>query len=227
MSRYVQKPGSNFLPETDPLPPIEGFRTEDLEELSIKEAAYHTKSSRFYKLVAHTARGWPFPFDDLHHRKCVIVNVGIFSPNAREEIAILKRISDEISPLDGTQILAFPSDEFGRSFSEGEFVDFFTSCGVHPNDQSFKLMAKARVDGPEPHPVFAYLKLMGNVPAVGADFGAYFVVTRNSHLKGVARNAAAVLEVLEREQTFGVADKYRRKAAPPGKSYSGMPSSAE
>lgn len=39
------------------LPDIEGFCTENLEELTVKEAAYHTKTSRFYKLVAHTSRG--------------------------------------------------------------------------------------------------------------------------------------------------------------------------
>lgn len=30
---------------------------------------------------------------------------------AAAEIATIKRISDEISPLDGTQVIAFPTDE--------------------------------------------------------------------------------------------------------------------
>lgn len=210
---------SNFLPERSPLEPIDGFRTEGLEELSIKESAYHTKTSRFYKLVAHTARGWPLPFDDLHHRKAIIVNVGIHGEAAREEVAVLKRISDEIAPLDGTQILAFPCDDYGPKFSEEDFVAFMVDCGVHPNDASFRLMAKARVDGPDPHPAFAYLKVMANIDRVGKDFGAYFYITRNSHLRGVGESAAAVLAVLKREQTSGVPDKYARKAAPPGKSY--------
>ena len=209
------------------LPEIEGFRTENLEELTVKEAAYHTKTSRFYKLVAHTARGWPFPFDDLHHRKSVIVNVGIHGPDARDEIAALKRISDEISPVDGVQILAFPSDEFGPKFTDQEFVDFFVSCGVHPNDASFRLMAKVRVDGPDAHPVFKYLRLMSNTDTIGRDFGAYYYINRNSHMQGVGANARAMYAVLDRERRdTGVPDKYTRKAPPPGKSLPGYPAVA-
>ena len=66
--------------------------------------------------------GWPLPFDDLHHRKSIIVNVGIHSPNAREEIAELIKISNEIAPIDGIQIIAFPTDEFGPKFTDQEFL---------------------------------------------------------------------------------------------------------
>ena len=206
------------------MPPIDGFRTDRLEELTVKEAAYHTKTSRFYKLVAHTARGWPFPFDDLHHRKSVIVNCGIHGADARTQMETLVKVSNEISAVDGVQIVAFPSDEFGAPFTDAEFVAFAKSCGVHPNDQSFRLMAKVKVDGPDAHPVFKYLKVMSNMDAIGRDFGAFYYINRNSHMQGVGAHAEAIWKVLDRERNMtGVPDKYTRKAPPPGKSLPGYP----
>ena len=48
----------------------------------------------------------------LHHRKFVVVNVGIRGASAQREMAALVRISEEIAPIDGTRVLMFPSDEY-------------------------------------------------------------------------------------------------------------------
>jgi len=168
-----------------------GYRTSEIERIGVKEAAFHTKSNRFYQLSAFDARGasttqtkstgssgWPLPFEELHHRKVVIVNVGMRGPRAKEEVATLVRLSNEISPRDGTRVLAFPSDDFGGPTTDDELAAFFADCGVHPNDASLKIMAKVSVDGPDAHPVFRYLKESANLSEVGRDFGAYFSINR-------------------------------------------------
>ncbi|KAJ8602938.1 hypothetical protein CTAYLR_001517 [Chrysophaeum taylorii] len=169
---------------------VEGYRTDEIERISVREAAFHTKTNRFYALRAVDMRGWTWPFDELHHRKAVIVNIGVRGAKAAEEIAKIKRISDEIAPIDGTQVIAFPSDEFGAPATDDELRAFlFDTCGLHPNDASLKIMAKTRVDGPGAHPVFKLLKAMANIQDLGRDFAAYFYVNRNSHLQGVADSA--------------------------------------
>lgn len=50
---------------------------------------------------------------------------------------------------------------FGEPASDQEIQTFlFETCGLHERDASFKVMAKARVDGPDAHPVFKLLKAM-------------------------------------------------------------------
>ena len=48
-----------------------------------------------------------------------------------------------------------------------------------------------------------------------------------AHLRGVDDSAETLFAVLRRDLSFGVADKYARKAAPPGKTYPGAPAAAE
>mmetsp|Transcript_28843 Transcript_28843/g.92900 ORF Transcript_28843/g.92900 Transcript_28843/m.92900 type:complete len:197 (-) Transcript_28843:120-710(-) len=154
------------------------YRTTAIEGIEVKEAAFHTYSNRFYRLEAVDAKGWPFPFEALHHRKVVVAAV----TNDPAEIAALRRISDEIAPRDGTRIVAFPT----------EAVAF---DGVHPNDASFVVME--RVEDADTHPVFQLLKQLANVDAIQRP--SYFYFNRNSHLQGVADSAEAILQVLQDE----------------------------
>eukprot|EP00631_Chrysoreinhardia_giraudii_P000230 CAMPEP_0197422698 /NCGR_PEP_ID=MMETSP1170-20131217/17331_1 /TAXON_ID=54406 /ORGANISM="Sarcinochrysis sp, Strain CCMP770" /LENGTH=186 /DNA_ID=CAMNT_0042950051 /DNA_START=20 /DNA_END=580 /DNA_ORIENTATION=+ len=179
---------------------LAGYRTENIDRVTVREAAFHTYTNRFYALEATTMRGWSWPFDELHHRKAILVNVGVRGDEAAAEIAEIKRISDEISPVDGTQVIAFPSDEFGDPVDDDEIKAFlFGKCGLHENDASFKIMAKTRVDGPDAHPVFKFAKSIAHIEDVGRDFGAYFYFNRNSHLQGVAASAKDMLAVLRAE----------------------------
>ena len=163
------------------------YRT-DVQEISVKESAFHTRTNRFYALQATDSRGWPFLFEELHHRKAVIVNLDI-TKTTKDEVATLRKISDEIAPRDGTRIIAFPSGG-----SADEIRAFFDSCGVHRNDASFQIMAP--ID-PATHPVFNLLTDMANIDSLQNH--TYFYINRNSHLQGVATAATTILAVLQDE----------------------------
>mmetsp|Transcript_14717 Transcript_14717/g.19565 ORF Transcript_14717/g.19565 Transcript_14717/m.19565 type:complete len:191 (-) Transcript_14717:926-1498(-) len=183
---------------------VEGYRTDGIEKISVCEAAFHTGTNRFYELNALDIRGWKYNFAELHHRKAIIINIGTHTEEARIQIQTLLKISNEITPIDGTRILAFPCYQYdGDEKSDEEIKQFvFDDCGVHPNDTSFKIMAKVKVDGPEAHPVFTFLKSMTKITNIGCNFGAFFYVNRNSHIQGVANSAQAILSVLEAELPY-------------------------
>lgn len=145
-----------------------------METLTVKEAAFHTRTNRFYQLTATERNGWTFPFEELHHRKVIVVKI-----DAADEVLKIREISD----IPGIQVIAFPTA------SNDKF--FFDTCGLHPNDASFKIMA------PDDH-VFELLKSMARIDTV-APF-TYFYLNRNSHLQCVVHSADAMLDVLQKEQ---------------------------
>lgn len=149
-----------------------------METLSVKESAFHTRTNRFYQLEALERSGWVFPFEELHHRKVVIVQVAT-GPGAQAEVQKIRQISD----IPGTQVIAFPTE------NDDKF--FFETCGLHPNDASFKIMAADTS-------VFELLKSLAKMDTVKPF--QYFYLNRNSHLQCVADSADAMLAILHAEQ---------------------------
>lgn len=111
-------------------------------------------NTSFFDLKARDIGGREFSFDSLRGKPVLIVNTASkcgFTPQYRGLEALYRKYKDA-----GLSILGFPCDQFAHQ-EPGEESEIAAFCernfGV-----SFPLMAKIEVNGPNTHPVFAWLK---------------------------------------------------------------------
>ncbi|NTU83576.1 MAG: glutathione peroxidase [Chloroflexales bacterium] len=107
-----------------------------------------------YDLSANLLDGTPQSFADYQGKVLLIVNVAShcgFTPQYTGLEALYRRHQDE-----GLVVLGFPCNQFGAQEpgSAAEIQEFCSlSYGV-----SFPIFAKIDVNGPQTHPLYAYLK---------------------------------------------------------------------
>lgn len=154
--------------------------------LSVREAAYHTHSNKFYQLSGvDLVRGWPFSFDSFHHRNVMVVKIGACGEEMARQLAILKRVSDNFF----VQIVAFPCCEDDPS----SFL--LKDCQLHPNDESFKICQNTTMQ----NPVLQFVEGLAGTSIEDREI-ACFYFNRNSHLQAVAFSADEMLSLLEQNK---------------------------
>ena len=107
-----------------------------------------------YEFSATTIDGREQSLADYRDQVLLIVNVASkcgFTPQYRGLEALYRRHQDE-----GFTVLGFPCDQFGHQEpgNEAEIREFCTA----KYDVTFPLFAKIKVNGPDTHPLYRYLK---------------------------------------------------------------------
>lgn len=108
----------------------------------------------FYNLTALTNKGTPLSLSQYKGKVLLIVNTASkcgFTPQYKGLQRLYEKYRDR-----GFEILAFPCDQFAHQEpgNNEEIAQFCqTNFGV-----TFPLMSKIEVNGPNTHPVFAWLK---------------------------------------------------------------------
>ncbi len=107
-----------------------------------------------YEFTATTIGGTPQPLADFRGKVLLIVNVASkcgFTPQYRGLEALYRKHQAE-----GFEILGFPCDQFGHQ-EPGDEAEIRRFCSTK-YDVTFPLFAKIKVNGPETHPLYQYLK---------------------------------------------------------------------
>ena len=107
-----------------------------------------------YDFVATSIDGTTVPLDTYRGRTLLIVNVASrcgYTPQYAGLERLYRAHKDE-----GFVVLGFPCDQFGRQ-EPGTNEEIQEFCSREYN-VSFPLFSKIKVNGPDAHPLFAYLK---------------------------------------------------------------------
>ncbi len=107
-----------------------------------------------YDFSATSLEGDVIPLDRYRGRVLLIVNVASrcgYTPQYRGLEALYRRHHDR-----GLSVLGFPCDQFGRQ-EPGTEDEIRTFC-TREYDVTFPMFSKIKVNGPDAHPLFRFLK---------------------------------------------------------------------
>jgi len=107
-----------------------------------------------YDFSARTIDGVDKPLADFRGHPLLIVNVASkcgFTPQYTGLEALYRKFNDR-----GFEILGFPCDQFGHQ-EPGDEAEIKNFCST-TYDVTFPLFAKIKVNGPDAHPLYQYLK---------------------------------------------------------------------
>jgi glutathione peroxidase len=135
-----------------------------------------------YDFTAETLGGAPTPLGQYRGRVLLIVNTASkcgFTPQYKGLEALQRRYEGK-----GLTVLGFPCNQFGAQ-EPGDAAEIAEFCSL-TYDVSFPMMAKIDVNGPQTHPLYAWLKsqksgLLGS--AIKWNF-TKFLVSRNGKVAG-------------------------------------------
>ena len=107
-----------------------------------------------YDFEAQTLDGKPAPLGDYRGKVLLIVNTASkcgFTPQYEGLEALYRKFKDR-----GLVILGFPCNQFGAQ-EPGDAAEIANFCSL-TYDVSFPMMSKIDVNGPQAHPLYAWLK---------------------------------------------------------------------
>ena len=108
----------------------------------------------FYEHSANSISGDPISMDSFQNKVVLVVNTASncgFTPQYEGLEALYQEYKDQ-----GLEILGFPCNQFGnQEAGSNEEINGF--CQINYG-VSFPLFEKVKVNGPEAHPIFQYLK---------------------------------------------------------------------
>jgi glutathione peroxidase len=107
-----------------------------------------------YDFSAETLDGKPAPLSDYRGKVVLIVNTASkcgFTPQYEGLEALYRKYRDR-----GLVVLGFPCNQFGGQ-EPGKAEDIAGFCSLN-YEVSFPMMGKIEVNGPQAHPLYAYLK---------------------------------------------------------------------
>jgi glutathione peroxidase len=111
-------------------------------------------SQSIYDFTVETLEGRPAPLADYRGKVLLIVNTASkcgFTPQYAGLEALWKKYRDQ-----GLMVVGFPCNQFGAQ-EPGDSAEIANFCAL-TYDVSFPLMAKIDVNGPQAHPLYAFLK---------------------------------------------------------------------
>jgi glutathione peroxidase len=136
-----------------------------------------------YDFSAQTLDGKPAPLSDWQGQVVLIVNTASkcgFTPQYAGLEALYRKYKDR-----GFVVLGFPCNQFG-SQEPGNAEEIANFCSL-TYDVDFPMMAKIEVNGPQTHPLYAYLKhaKKGLLGSEGIKWNfTKFLVDRTGEVKG-------------------------------------------
>ncbi|HEY2708889.1 MAG TPA: glutathione peroxidase [Caulobacteraceae bacterium] len=107
-----------------------------------------------YDFEAQTLEGKPAPLAEHRGEVMLIVNTASkcgFTPQYTGLEALYRKFKDR-----GFAVLGFPCNQFGAQ-EPGDAAEIANFCSL-TYDVSFPMMAKVDVNGPQAHPLYAFLK---------------------------------------------------------------------
>jgi len=107
-----------------------------------------------YDFTANSLDGQPVPLDTYRGKVLLIVNTASkcgFTPQYAGLEALWKKYQDR-----GFAVVGFPCNQFGAQ-EPGDAAEIANFCSL-TYDVSFPMMAKVDVNGPNVHPLYAWLK---------------------------------------------------------------------
>jgi glutathione peroxidase len=107
-----------------------------------------------YDFEAETLDGKPAPLGDYRGKVLLIVNTASkcgFTPQYEGLEALYRKHKDQ-----GFAVLGFPCNQFGHQ-EPGDAAEIANFCSL-TYDVSFPMMSKTDVNGPQAHPLYAFLK---------------------------------------------------------------------
>jgi glutathione peroxidase-family protein len=151
----------------------------------------------FYSLHANDIDGKLFQFAQLKNKVVIIVNVASYCGYTESHYKGLVELYDTFKGTNKFEILAFPSNEFGKQEPETCSVikRFAKKKGV-----DFKMMYKINVNGDNADIVYKYLKAKAGPPYINWNFATYFVISP----QGMIRSYSGVEPMDLKELTEGL-----------------------
>lgn len=137
------------------------------------------QSNNIYDLVGVDLYGKPLPFRQFEGRPLVIVNTASlcsYSHQLRSLEDIYRRMKSE-----GLAILGVPSNDFGRQ-EPGNSAEIGSLC-INKFNVTFPFLQKARLVGPEIHPLFKWVNTQGGFLARPRWNYYKYVIDRKGQLK--------------------------------------------
>jgi glutathione peroxidase len=135
----------------------------------------------WYDLSAHDIQGNVIDFETLRNHVVVITNVASYCGYTDEHYTQLVQLHTQLVETQhlNVTILAFPCNQFGQQepgtpTDIQHFVTTQKSVPIH--DPTFQIMEKIKVNGPEAHLVYKYLKQQTNRHSIGWNFATYFII---------------------------------------------------
>jgi len=113
-----------------------------------------TEGQEIYGFEAETLDGKPAPLADYRGKVILIVNTASkcgFTPQYEGLEALWRKYRDR-----GLVVLGFPCNQFGAQ-EPGDAGEIANFCSL-TYDVSFPMMSKIDVNGPQTHPLYAWLK---------------------------------------------------------------------
>jgi glutathione peroxidase-family protein len=147
----------------------------------------------FYELRANSIDGSPFDMESVKNKVVLVSNIASSCSFAPSNFRVLRDLDSKYR--DELQILAFPSNEFGKKepLSPGAIRTLLESEKIKCH-----LMEKAQVNGPSAHEVFKALKLATGTEDIDIawNFETKFLIAREGQHVERYSNAASLEDLL-------------------------------
>ena len=128
-----------------------------------------------YDLKANDIDGEEFDFAQLKGKVAVIVNVASYCGYTEQHYKELVQLYDLYKESNKFEILAFPSNQFGKQ--EPESCEKIKLFAKKEKGVQFRMMYKIDVNGENAHMVYKYLKARAGPGSIEWNFNTYFVIT--------------------------------------------------
>eukprot|EP00979_Chaetoceros_neogracilis_P018405 scaffold10583_cov290-Chaetoceros_neogracile.AAC.24 len=150
------------------------------------DAASIAHIKNFFQLSALDIDNKELPFSDLKGKITVIVNVASRCGYTESHYKGLKLLFDSVKDTKSVEILAFPSNQFGKQ--EPGTCEEIKMFATKEKGAEYRIMNKIDVNGPAAHQVYKFLKKEAGPASISWNFSTYFVVSP----AGVVRSYSGV-----------------------------------
>lgn len=114
-----------------------------------------TKANSIYEFTANDINGEPVSLEKYKGHVCIIVNVASRCGYTKNNYEQLVELYEKYADSKGLRILAFPCNQFGgQEPGDSEKIKEF----VEKKGVKFDMFEKVKVNGPNAHPLWMYLK---------------------------------------------------------------------
>ena len=131
--------------------------------------------TNFFQLSADDIDGNRFDFENLQGKITVVVNVASQCGYTESHYRGLVELYDSVKDTEAVEILAFPSNQFGRQ--EPGTCEQIKRFAVEEKGVEFRMMYKIDVNGANTSDVYRFLKREAGPKAITWNFATYFVIS--------------------------------------------------
>lgn len=150
-------------------------------KMGIENDADVSYVSSVFQLSARDIDGENFYFENLRGKITVVVNVASQCGYTESHYRGLVQLWDSVKQTESVEILAFPSNQFGRQ--EPDSCQQIKRFAVEEKGVEFRMMYKIDVNGPNADNVYKFLKREAGPLTIAWNFATYFVISPDGHVR--------------------------------------------